>query len=78
MRGDRPAATRGSALAAYCAAAGFECYIAILEKTPIGKVQQMLSYGAKVLRVEGDTLGGMLRLTEPGTVRFDYEEPEGD
>ena len=42
----------GSALAAYCAAAGVECYIAILEKTPIGKVQQMLSYGAKVLRVE--------------------------
>ena len=28
--------------------------------------------------VEGDTLGGMLPLTEPGTVRFDYEEPEGD
>lgn len=43
----------GSALAAYCAAAGIECVIAIVEAAPEGKLQQMLCYGAKLLRVRG-------------------------
>ena len=43
----------GSALAAYCAAAGIPCEIAIVETAPIGKLQQMLAYGAKLLRVKG-------------------------
>jgi threonine synthase len=42
----------GSALAAYCAAARLECNIAILEKTPVGKVHQMLAYGARILRIK--------------------------
>jgi threonine synthase len=43
----------GSALAAYCAAAGIECRIAIAEAAPDGKLQQMLAYGAKLSRVRG-------------------------
>src|SRR5439155_16043493 len=43
----------GSALAAYCAAAGIECLIAIVEAAPEGKLQQMLAYGAKLFRVRG-------------------------
>src|SRR5436305_11750544 len=43
----------GSALAAYCAAAGMQCVIAIVEAAPEGKLQQMLAYGAKLYRVRG-------------------------
>lgn len=43
----------GSALAAYCAAAGIECRIAIVESAPEGKLQQMLAYGAILYRVRG-------------------------
>lgn len=43
----------GSALAAYCAAAGIECLIAIVEGAPDGKLQQMLAYGAQLYRVRG-------------------------
>lgn len=43
----------GSALAAYCAAAGIECHVAIVETAPEGKLQQMLAYGAKLYRVRG-------------------------
>lgn len=41
----------GSSLAAYCAAAGIECLIAIVEGAPEGKLQQMLCYGAKLYRI---------------------------
>lgn len=40
----------GAALAAYCAAAGIECRIALVEGAPIGKLQQMLAYGARIAR----------------------------
>src|SRR5262245_39261044 len=43
----------GSSLAAYCALAGIECLIAIVEGAPEGKLQQMLAYGAKLYRVRG-------------------------
>ena len=43
----------GSALAAYCALAGIECRVAIVETAPDGKLQQMLAYGAKLYRVRG-------------------------
>ena len=42
----------GSALAAYCAAAGIRCYIAVVETAPSGKLQQMLAYGADIFRVK--------------------------
>jgi threonine synthase len=41
----------GAALAAYCAAAGIRCTIAIVETAPAGKLSQMLAYGARLLRV---------------------------
>ncbi len=42
----------GSALAAYCAVAGIECYIAVVADAPQGKLKQMLAYGAKIHRIE--------------------------
>lgn len=43
----------GAALAAYCAAAGIACEIAIVEAAPTGKLLQMLAYGARLKRVRG-------------------------
>lgn len=43
----------GSALAAYCAAAGISCEIATVQTAPGGKLQQMMAYGADVYRIEG-------------------------
>ena len=43
----------GAALAAYCAAAGIECRIAIVETAPDGKLRQMMAYGAHIFRVRG-------------------------
>ena len=42
----------GAALAAYCAAAGIECRIAIVEGAPLGKLSQMMAYGAKIARIK--------------------------
>lgn len=42
----------GAALAAYTAAAGIACHIAVLETAPLGKLQQMMAYGAKISRVK--------------------------
>ena len=46
----------GSAIAAYCAAAGIGCEVAIVETTPLGKLKQMLAYGARLYKVKG--MGG--------------------
>lgn len=43
----------GAALAAYCAVAGINCEIAIVEGAPEGKLKQMLAYGAKLYRIRG-------------------------
>lgn len=43
----------GASLAAYCALAGIQCEIAIVERAPEGKLRQMLAYGAKLYRVRG-------------------------
>ncbi len=43
----------GAALAAYCAAAGLRCRIAIVETAPEAKLRQMLAYGAEIDRVRG-------------------------
>lgn len=43
----------GSALSAYCAAAGIECHIAVVETAPESKLHQMMAYGANVFRVRG-------------------------
>ena len=41
----------GAALAAYCAAARIRCRIAIVETAPEAKLQQMMAYGAEIVRV---------------------------
>lgn len=43
----------GAALAAYCAAAGIRCQIAVVETAPEEKLRQMLAYGAEIYRVKG-------------------------
>jgi len=43
----------GAAVAAYCAAAQIDCQIAIVETAPMGKLKQMLAYGARLYRVRG-------------------------
>lgn len=43
----------GAALAAYCALAGIQCRIAVVETAPMGKLQQMLAHGAVIQRVRG-------------------------
>ena len=41
----------GSALAAYCAAAGIACEIAVVETAPPEKLKQMMAYGARIYKV---------------------------
>ncbi len=43
----------GAAVAAYCATAQIDCQIAIVESAPMGKLKQMLAYGARLYRVKG-------------------------
>ncbi len=43
----------GSALAAYAARYGIRCVIFVNERTPAGKLTQMRSYGARIVRVRG-------------------------
>lgn len=43
----------GASLAAYCAAAGIRCEVAVSEAAPAAKLQQMLAYNASIFRVRG-------------------------
>lgn len=43
----------GAALAAYCAAAGIRCVLAIVDGAPLPKVRQMQLYGAETISVRG-------------------------
>ena len=43
----------GAALAAYSAAAGIKCRIAIVETAPESKLRQMMAYGADIFRIRG-------------------------
>jgi threonine synthase len=43
----------GAALAAYSAAAGIRCVLAIVDTAPAGKLTQMLAYGAELFRIRG-------------------------
>ncbi len=43
----------GSALAAYCAAAGIACEIAVVETAPPEKLKQMMAYGARIYKIRG-------------------------
>lgn len=67
----------GAALAAYAAAAGLPCVLAIVDGAPEAKLQQMLAYGARLTRIRGfgtdaavtrEIAGGLLNLaSELGT-----------
>lgn len=43
----------GAALAAYCAAAGIQCLIVVVEGAPMPKLRQMQLYGAELVMVKG-------------------------
>jgi len=43
----------GSALSAYCAAAGIACYIAVVDGAPRNKLRHMMVYGARIYAVKG-------------------------
>ena len=42
-----------AALAAYCARAGFTCFCFVPDIAPMGKIAQLILYGAKVVRLRG-------------------------
>lgn len=42
----------GAALAAYGAAAGIQCFLAVVDGAPVGKVEQMGIYGAQIFMVK--------------------------
>lgn len=65
----------GSSLAAYCAAAKIECLIAIVEGAPLGKLQQMLAYGAKLYRIRGFGLDPQLTKDAFATVKTLGSQP---
>ena len=43
-----------ASVAAYCSIAKMPCYVLVPEGTPIGKLAQSLSYGARIIQVRGD------------------------
>jgi threonine synthase len=43
-----------ASMAAHAAKAGLQCYVLVPESTPIGKLSQSISYGAKVIKVKGN------------------------
>lgn len=43
-----------ASVAAYCSIAKIPCYVLVPEGTPIGKLAQGLSYGARMIQVRGD------------------------
>ncbi len=43
----------GAALAAYCAAAGIPCFVAVVDGAPRNKLRQMLVYGARIFSIRG-------------------------
>ena len=66
----------GSALAAYCAAAGIACEIAIVVTTPQGKLKQMLAYGAELYKVEDFGLKSEVSAKVMEIIRAGGEAPD--
>ncbi len=58
-------------VAAYASIAGLPCYVTVPEGTPIGKMSQALSYGARVLQVRG-TYNDAATLAEQMSKRYGY------
>lgn len=60
-----------ASVAAYASVAGLPCYVLVPEGTPIGKMSQALSYGARLLQVRG-TYNDAARLTEEISRRYGF------
>ncbi len=60
-----------ASVAAYASVAGIPCYVLVPEGTPIGKLAQALSYGARLLQVRG-TYNDAARLTEGMSERHGF------
>lgn len=58
-------------VAAYASIAGLPCYVTVPEGTPIGKMSQALSYGARVLQVRG-TYNDAASLAEQMSRRYGF------
>ena len=58
-------------VAAYASIAGLPCYVAVPEGTPIGKMSQALSYGARVLQIRG-TYNDAASLAEQMSQRYKF------
>ncbi len=65
----------GAALAAYCAAAGIACEIAIVETAPASKMLQMMAYGASIYRVRGFGLDAEITSRTFESLRRQGEQP---
>lgn len=65
----------GSALAAYAAAAGIRCRIAVVETAPRAKLLQMLAYGAELFYVRGFGLDPQITEQTFASVRQRGQQP---
>ncbi|MFH1188176.1 MAG: pyridoxal-phosphate dependent enzyme, partial [bacterium] len=60
-----------ASVSAYAAAAGLPCYVLIPEGTPVGKLAQTLSYGARVIQVRG-TYADCVRLCAEMAKKYNF------
>lgn len=60
-----------ASVSAYSAAAGLPCYVLIPEGTPVGKLAQTLSYGARVIQVRG-TYADCVRLCAEMAKKYNF------
>lgn len=60
-----------ASVAAYSSVAGIPCYVLVPEGTPIGKLSQTLTFGARVIQIRGD-YSECAKLAEQMSKRFGY------
>ncbi|MFA5820761.1 MAG: threonine synthase [Candidatus Gracilibacteria bacterium] len=60
-----------ASVAAYCSVAKIPCYVLVPEGTPIGKLAQTLSYGARIIQVRG-TYSDCAKLAEETAHRHKF------
>ncbi len=60
-----------ASVAAYASIAGIPCYVLVPEGTPIGKLSQTLSYGARVIQVRG-TYSDCAKLAEEMAEKYGF------
>src|SRR3989338_2308886 len=60
-----------ASVSAYCTLAKIPCYVLVPEGTPIGKLAQTLSYGARIIQVRG-TYSECAKLAETMSERYGF------